>query len=88
MNIRHPMRLGGLIRKEFYQVLRDPSSIAIAFLMPVFLLLIFGYGISLDAEHVPVAVVIEQPDADTASFAGRFIRLSTAGAACWKGMSR
>src|SRR5208283_49070 len=36
------------------------------------LLFIFGYGISLDAEHVPVAVVVEQPDADTARFAGRF----------------
>ena len=35
------------------QILRDPSSIAIAFLLPVVLLLIFGYGVSLDAEHVP-----------------------------------
>ena len=66
------MRLRGLVRKEFYQILRDPSSIAIAFLMPVFLLLIFGYGISLDTEHVPVAVVVEQPDGDTAGLAARF----------------
>jgi ABC-2 type transport system permease protein len=72
MNAGSGMRLRGLLRKELYQVLRDPSSVAIAFLLPVFLLLIFGYGISLDAEHVPVAVVIEQPDADTASLAGRF----------------
>ena len=62
------MRLRGLIRKEFYQILRDPSSLAIAFLLPVVLLLIFGYGVSLDAEHVPLAVVVEQPSADTASF--------------------
>lgn len=66
------MRLRGLIRKEFLQVLRDPSSIAIAFLMPILLLLLFGYGISLDAEHVPVALVAEQPNADTDSFAGAF----------------
>jgi ABC-2 type transport system permease protein len=66
------MRLRGLIRKEFLQVLRDPSSIAIAFLMPILLLLLFGYGVSLDAEHVPVALVAEQPGADTASFAGAF----------------
>jgi len=66
------MRLRGLIRKEFLQVLRDPSSIAIAFLMPILLLLLFGYGISLDAEHVPVALVAEQPNADTESFAGAF----------------
>jgi ABC-2 type transport system permease protein len=66
------MRLRGLIRKEFYQILRDPSSIAIAFLLPVVLLLVFGYGVSLDAEHVPVALVVEQPGADTASFIGGF----------------
>jgi ABC-2 type transport system permease protein len=63
------MRLRGLIRKEFLQVVRDPSSIAIAFLMPVVLLLLFGYGVSLDAEGVPIAVVVDQPTADTASFA-------------------
>jgi ABC-2 type transport system permease protein len=66
------MRLRGLIRKEFYQILRDPSSIAIAFLLPVVLLLVFGYGVSLDAEYVPVALVVEQPGADTASFTSGF----------------
>jgi len=68
------MRLRGLIRKEFLQVLRDPSSLAIAFVMPVVLLLLFGYGVSLDAEHVPLAIVVEQPSADTAGFTGAFQR--------------
>ena len=67
------MRMSGLIRKEFLQILRDPSSIAIAFLMPFVLLLLFGYGVSLDAEHVPVALVVEQPDAETASLVGSFM---------------
>ena len=66
------MRLRGLLRKEFLQILRDPSSIAIAFLLPVVLLLIFGYGVSLDAEHVPIVLVVEQPSADTASLTGGF----------------
>jgi ABC-2 type transport system permease protein len=66
------MRLKGLVRKEFLQVLRDPSSIAIAFLMPALLLLLFGYGVSLDAEHVPVGIVVENPDSDTSSFVGSF----------------
>jgi ABC-2 type transport system permease protein len=66
------MRLRGLMRKEFFQILRDPSSIAIAFVLPVVLLLIFGYGVSLDTEHVPVALVVEQPSADTMSFASGF----------------
>lgn len=66
------MRLVGLVRKEFLQILRDPSSIAIAFVMPFALLLLFGYGVSLDAEHVPVALVVEQPSADTAAFTAAF----------------
>jgi len=62
------MRLAGLVRKEFLQIVRDPSSIAIAFLMPVFLLLLFGYGVSLDADRVPIAVVAEAPSQDSADF--------------------
>lgn len=66
------MRIHGLVRKEFLQIVRDPSSLAIAFLMPIALLLIFGYGVSLDAKHVPIAIVIEQPSAAAAEFAGAF----------------
>jgi len=66
------MRLRGLIRKEFLQIMRDPSSIAIAFLMPIFLLLLFGYGVSLDSEHIPLALVVEQPNTDTADFTAEF----------------
>jgi len=62
------MRLRGLVRKEFLQIVRDPSSIAIAFLMPLFLLILFGYGVSLDADHVPVALVAEAPSPDSEDF--------------------
>jgi drug efflux transport system permease protein len=62
------MRLKGLVRKEFLQIVRDPSSIAIAFLMPFFLLVLFGYGVSLDADHLPAALVEEDPSPDTADF--------------------
>ena len=65
-------RLRGLLRKEFLQVLRDPSSIAIAFVLPVFLLLLFGYGVSMDSKHVPIGLVIERPSAEAQSFAGAF----------------
>ncbi len=66
------MRLRGLVRKEVLQIVRDPSSIAIAFLMPVFLLLLFGYGISLDSYHVPLAVVVDQPSPQTAALVAGF----------------
>jgi ABC-2 type transport system permease protein len=60
------------MRKEFLQIVRDPSSIAIAFVMPVVLLLIFGYGVSLDARDIPVAIVVEQPSGETQSFIASF----------------
>ncbi len=68
------MRLLGMIRKESWQILRDPSSISIAFVMPVVLLFLFGYGVSLDAKHIPVGIVIEQPDLTSRSLAGSFER--------------
>ncbi len=68
------MRLWGMMRKESLQILRDPSSIAIAFVMPVVLLFLFGYGVSLDAKHIPIGIVIEQPDTATQSLAGAFER--------------
>ena len=66
----NPMRIKGLMRKEAYEILRDPSSIAIAFVLPLVLLLIFGYGVSLDARSIPVAEVVDQPTYLTASFLG------------------
>jgi len=65
-------RLRGLLRKEMLQILRDPSSIGIAFLLPLILLLLFGYGVSLDARAVPVALVVENPSPEAASFTGAF----------------
>lgn len=66
------MRLLGLVRKEFLQILRDPSSLAIAFLMPVILLLLFGYGVSLNAKHIPIALIADAPDVQSASLFGAF----------------
>ncbi len=51
------MRLRGFLKKETLQIIRDPSSIALALVMPLALLFIFGYGVNLDAEYIPVAVV-------------------------------
>ena len=67
-------RVRGLMRKEALQILRDPSALAIAFLLPAILLWLFGYGVTLDARRVPLAIVVEQPGALAASFAAGFDR--------------
>jgi ABC-2 type transport system permease protein len=53
-------RVRALVRKETLQMVRDPSSIAIGIVLPLILILLFGYGLSLDVKNVPLAVVIEE----------------------------
>lgn len=67
-------RLIALIYKEFLQIARDPGSYATAFVLPLVLLLLFGYGVSLDAKHIPLALVAEQPDATTQDLLSGFYR--------------
>jgi ABC-2 type transport system permease protein len=67
-----PRRILALVRKESYEVVRDPSSVAIGIAMPVVLILLFGYGLSLDTKHVPVAVVMEDTAAAARELAASF----------------
>lgn len=62
-------RLKALIIKEFYQMIRDPSSIMISVLLPLILLFIYGYGVSLDLNHLKVGLVMEDTSPDAQSFA-------------------
>ncbi len=52
-------RAAALIRKETRQMLRDKSTLTLGIFLPVFLLILFGYGLSLDVTLVPVTVVQE-----------------------------
>lgn len=61
-------RLIALCRKEVRQIFRDPSSNLIAFVLPVVMLLIFGYGINLDTTALRVGLLLQ----DTAPPAREF----------------
>ncbi len=60
-------RLRGLVRKETLQIIRDPSALLIAFLLPFILLIINGFGMSLDARHLKLAAVVEAGASPTRS---------------------
>ncbi|RJQ80119.1 MAG: ABC transporter permease [Desulfobacteraceae bacterium] len=66
------MRLRGILRKEMLQIRRDPSSIALAVILPLVLLFLFGYGVSLDAENVPLAIVLDDHGGPAGELAARF----------------
>ena len=52
-------RLRALVHKEFLQLGRDRSSFLLGVVLPLLLILLIGYGISLDVKNVPTAVVLE-----------------------------
>ena len=64
-----PRLLVALCRKETFQITRDPSSIIIAFVLPIVLLIIFGYGVNLDATRVRVGVLVEDGGSEASSLA-------------------
>ncbi|HME60705.1 MAG TPA: ABC transporter permease, partial [Candidatus Binatia bacterium] len=65
-------RVWSLVKKEIRQIVRDPSSIAIGIVLPVVLILLFGYGMSLDVTHLPVAIVLEDPSPTSTDLAASF----------------
>ncbi len=65
-------RLTAVIKKEFIHILRDTRSLAMAFLMPVILLFIFGYGITLDIKSLNMAVYDMDKTAESRKLTDRF----------------
>jgi ABC-2 type transport system permease protein len=68
-------RIRALVRKESYQIVRDPSTILTGVVMPIMMILLFGYALSLDVKNVPVAIVIEDTSPAAADLVAGF-RLS------------
>ncbi len=49
-------RLFSLIRKEFIQIIRDPRTLMIMFVMPIIMLFLLGYSATNDVRNVPIAI--------------------------------
>ena len=49
-------RTVAVARKELIQIWRDSRSLGIVLVMPLAMMLLFGYGVNLDMKHIPVCV--------------------------------
>jgi len=58
-------RLRSLIRKEFIQIVRDPRTLIIMFIMPIVMLFLLGYSATNDVRNVPTAI-LDQDRSDKA----------------------
>ncbi|GAA3608407.1 ABC transporter permease [Gibbsiella greigii] len=65
-------RLRALCLKETRQILRDPSSGLIAFVIPLLLLFIFGYGINLDSSKLRLGILLEQQNEEARDLVSAF----------------
>src|SRR5436190_23102298 len=58
-------RLRAIARKEVLHVIRDPRSLASASAIPLTMLLIFGYALSLDVDHIPTIVYNQEQSTES-----------------------
>jgi len=69
MNLK---RLAALVSKERKQMLRDPSNIAVGIILPVLMLLIFGYGMSMDVRNIKLTIVVPETSEAASDIVARF----------------
>lgn len=65
-------RLSAIARKEIIQIRRDARSLIIVIAMPVLLMLLFGYGVSLDIKHTPMCVFDREGSQESQDLLKRF----------------
>lgn len=68
------MILAALVHKELREIVRDPVTLAVAVVLPLIMLFLFGYGVSLDVEDVALGVY----DQDRSQAAARLVDAFTA----------
>ncbi len=66
-------RFLALCRKETLQIVRDPSSLLISVILPLVMLVIFGYGLNLDANRIRVGLVLEDQGDEAREFASELV---------------
>lgn len=62
-------RLKALIVKEMFQIIRDPSTMLISVVLPLLLLFLYGFGVSLDLNHLRLGLVLEDISPTAINFA-------------------
>lgn len=65
-------RLLTIIKKEFIQVKRDPISLRLPFVMPIFMMLLFGYAVNTEVDKIPTAVFDQSMTRESREYIDKF----------------
>ena len=66
-------RLSALLIKESLQIIRDPSAILIAVILPLILLFLMGYAVSLDARNIPLGIITKSNTKEAHDLVSSFV---------------
>lgn len=69
MNLR---RFRAVARKEFLHILRDPRSLVMSLALPIVMMTLFGYALTLDVDRIPLALYDQDRTPDSRELASRF----------------
>ena len=69
MNAR---RVIAMVRKEALQIVRDPSTLIIAFVLPILLVFLFGYAVNLDTARTRIGIALQDDSQAAQSLAADF----------------
>jgi ABC-2 type transport system permease protein len=61
-----------LVKKEFRQIIRDPKSLGILLILPALILILYGYGLSLDIKHLSLWVVDASRSSKSREYVAQF----------------
>jgi len=67
-------RIRAIVLREFNEVIRDPLYMSLALLVPPFIMVMFGFGLSLDVDHVPLGISDQDDSKLSRSYVDAFIQ--------------
>lgn len=69
----NPKRIVATISKEWREITRDKLFLTLAFVSPVLIMLVFGYGMNMDVENIPIVILDQDNTPQSRDYAHRYI---------------
>ncbi len=68
----HLRRTRAVARKEFLHIVRDPRSLVMALALPILMILLFGYALTLDVDRIPAVIYDSDQSPESRELISRF----------------
>lgn len=66
-------RFAAIIKKEFIQIKRDPISLRLPIVMPIMMMLLFGYAVTTEVDKIPTAIFDQSKTMESREYIDKFV---------------